>query len=443
MLNVVGLTRKLLPHLRSLSKFGEPATIGHVTPAVTCCVQATYLTGTLPREHGIVGNGWYFRDECEVRFWHQSDKLVQQPRIWSIAKDRNPAFTCANLFWWNAMYSAADFTVTPRPMYPADGRKIPDIWTNPPALRSQLQQKLGQFPLFKFWGPMTSIESTRWIAESAVEVDRQFNPTLSLVYLPHLDYVLQRSGPDSPETMQHLAELDQVVGRLISHFAQNGRVIVLSEYGIEPVSQPVHLNRVLRENGLITVREELGREILDVGASAAFAVADHQVAHVYVNDMGRRGEVKAVLQAIAGVAAVYDRAEQQESGIDHARTGDLLLVAKPGAWFTYYFWKDDALAPDYARTVDIHRKPGYDPVELFTHATPPVIGWKLLKRKLGFRGLLDVIPLDASLVKGSHGAAPTSPETAPIFLSSEKTLVHSSSLQATEICDSILRHVDL
>src|SRR5688572_27553563 len=249
-INAVGLTQSVLagghaPRLAALAGKGRVATIGDVVPAVTCSAQATYLTGAWPGEHGIVGNGWYFRDECEVKFWRQSNNLVQRPKVWDRAKQLDRDFTCANLFWWYAMYSTADYTVTPRPMYPADGRKIPDVWTEPGELRQELQQQLGPFPLFKFWGPATSIESTRWIADAAIFVDRKFDPTLTLVYLPHLDYNFQRFGPNDSRCANDVRELDGEVGKLIDHFSEfDARIIVLSEYGITPVSQPVHINRV-------------------------------------------------------------------------------------------------------------------------------------------------------------------------------------------------------
>jgi predicted AlkP superfamily pyrophosphatase or phosphodiesterase len=448
-LNVVGLTRSLIgehtPRLAMLSERSNVAAIGSVLPAVTTTVQSTYLTGTLPREHGIVGNGWYFRDECEVKFWRQSNHLVQRPKVWDAAKRIDPSFTCANLFWWYAMYSTADYTVTPRPMYPADGRKLPDVWTTPPELRDELQERLGQFPLFKFWGPATSIESSRWIADAALEVDRRFNPTLTLVYLPHLDYVLQRVGPDVAKAARDLAEIDGVVGDLLDHYEQTGaRVIVLSEYGMARVSKPVHLNRVLRENGLLAVREELGRELLDAGASIAFAVADHQVAHVYVNDPGRLDEVRALVEATPGVERVLGEYTKAEAGLDHARSGELVAIAAPNAWFTYYYWLDGARAPDFASTVDIHRKPGYDPAELFIDPTLPAAKLKiaatLLRKKLGFRTLLRVIPTDATLVHGSHGRAPASDDEAPLLLTS-RALEDRPRVAATDVYHLILKHL--
>ncbi|MGI4828361.1 MAG: alkaline phosphatase family protein [Janthinobacterium lividum] len=451
-LNVVGLTPSLLGHATpALSAFaarGKLAAIEAVTPAVTCTAQATYFTGVLPRQHGIVGNGWYFAEECEVKFWRQSNKLVEAPKIWEIAKQRDPGFTCANYFNWYNMYSSVEYSVTPRPMYPADGRKLPDIYTQPAELRDELQRELGTFPLFDFWGPRTSIRSTEWIAKSALQTDARHNPTLSLIYLPHLDYDLQRLGPDHPEIARSLREVDRVCGELIRYYeARKARVLVLSEYGITAVRRPVHLNRVLREHGLIAVREELGRELLDAGASKAFAVADHQVAHVYVNDPARLEEVRRLILGVPGVERVLDAEVKAEVGLDHARSGDLVVVAEADAWFTYYYWLDDRKAPDFARTVDIHRKPGYDPVELFLDPSmrfPKVkVGLKLLKKKLGFRYLMDVIPLDAGLVRGSHGRPTTEAANGPLLVTNEPALLGAETIAATDVANIILEHLDL
>jgi predicted AlkP superfamily pyrophosphatase or phosphodiesterase len=422
------------------------AHIGHVLPAVTTTVQSTYLTGSWPSEHGIVANGWYFRDECEIKFWKQANKLVQRPKIWEAARQIDPSFACANICWWYNMYSTADYAVTPRPMYPADGRKIPDCWTHPPELREWLQRELGQFPLFQFWGPATSINATRWIADAAIKVDERFNPTLTLVYLPHLDYGLQRTGTTPADIPQDLRDLDAECGKLIDYFTGRGaRVIVLSEYGIMPVSRPVHLNRVLRERGLLTARDEMGREVLDAGESKAFAVADHQVAHIYVNDPSRLTDVRTLIESTPGVETVLDESGKRQQHLDHPRSGDLVAVAAPDAWFTYYYWLDDARAPDFARTVDIHRKPGYDPVELFLDpalkAPKAKIAWALAKRKLGFRTLMDVIPLDASLVRGSHGRPPASNKHGPVLLTREKHLLDGQDLAPTDVFHTILLHL--
>ncbi|MBD2615092.1 alkaline phosphatase family protein [Nostoc punctiforme FACHB-252] len=449
-LNVVGLTPSLLgkntPFLSTWAAKGQVVPIKSVLPAVTCSVQATYLTGKLPNEHGIVANGWYFRDECEVKFWRQSNKLVQAPKVWEIAKSIDSNFTCANLFWWYNMYSSVDYAITPRPMYPADGRKLPDIYTHPSDVRSPIQSDLGQFPLFDFWGPKTSINSSQWIANSAKWIEERYSPTLSLVYLPHLDYCLQKFGHDEKRIQKDLLEIDGVCKELIEYYqARNTQVIILSEYGITPVNQAVHLNRILRENNLIAVREELGRELLDFGASIAFAVADHQIAHVYVNDHAYIPKVRSLLEATQGVAQVLDEQGKQAYHLNHPRSGELVAIAAPNTWFTYYYWLDDNKAPDFARTVDIHRKPGYDPVELFLDSQIKFpqgkIALKLLQKQLGFRYLMDVIPLDASIVRGSHGHITTSINEGPLFITHQTHLVDSDIIEPTDVCSLILKHL--
>lgn len=447
-LNVVGLSdRHIGPHtprLAELRRRWHHAPIDPAIPAVTCTAQADYLTGRRPGEHGIVANGWYDRSLAEVHFWKQSNHLVQAPKIWDELKARDPRFTCAKMFWWYNMYSGADWSVTPRPMYPADGRKFFDVYSWPYDLRPALKQALGDFPFATFWGPAAGVQSpqgapdaaTRWIAGSAKWIEQQHSPTLNLVYLPHLDYNLQRLGPAHPAVADDLRRIDAIVGDLLDFFASRGvRPIILSEYGITPVSRPVHLNRVFRERGWITLKEELGLELPDIGNSKAFAVADHQVAHLVVNDPSIRDEVREVVLATPGVAEVFGPADKRILGLDHARSGDLIAVAHEDAWFTYYHWLDEAKAPDFARCVDIHRKPGYDPVELFLDPTIPAVKlkilWRLLQKKLGFRMLMDVIPLDATLVKGSHGARPSSQLDWPLILSEQR--LPGPTLRSTDV----------
>ncbi|HXL69435.1 MAG TPA: alkaline phosphatase family protein [Xanthobacteraceae bacterium] len=447
---VVGLSpRHLGPHtpkLDALARAGAMRPLKTITPAVTCSVQATFMTGSLPREHGIVGNGWLFRDLLEIWLWRQSNRLVGGEKIWEAGKRRDPAFTAANLFWWYNMGASHDVGVTPRPIYKADGRKLPDCYAQPLELREELTAELGPFPLFHFWGPATNTSSSRWIADAALHVRRSRAPTLSLVYLPHLDYDLQRFGPEDPRVAKSLTEIDAVAGDLIADAGRDGaRVIVLSEYGITGVSRPIHINRALREAGFLRVRAEEGEEHLDVPQSRAFAVSDHQIAHIYVNDPRLIGEVKAIVGDLPGVERVFDAAEQRELALDHPRSGELVAIAEPDAWFTYYYWLDDARAPDFARTVEIHRKPGYDPVELFLDPAirfPKLaIGARLLKRALGFRALMDVIPLDATLVKGSHGRPTENEADGPLFISSEPHLVTDTPLAAADVKRLILAHV--
>ena len=453
-LNVVALSRSVLsertPHLNALIERGATTTLVPDLPAVTCTSQSSMLTGLPVREHAVVANGWYDRKHQEPRFWKQSNRLVHGTKVWETARDRDPECTCANLFWWFNMYSSADVSVTPRPQYRADGTKVPDCYSHPARWRDELQAALGPFPLFRFWGPLAGIESSRWIADAARMTDERFDPTLSLVYLPHLDYALQKHGPGSPEALDAAGEIDAVVGGLVEHYESRGAsVLVVSEYGIEPVKEggAVHPNRVLREAGLIAVREEHGRELLDCGASRAFALADHQVAHVYCSDDESRECARAALESAPGVERVLGRDEQRELGLDHERAGELLVVCEPGCWCTYYFWTDDARAPDFARTVDIHRKPGYDPCELFIDpaiALPKLrLAGKLAKKKLGFRTLMDVIPLDASLVRGTHGRVEVEEPYAPILIEPEDGVLSErhSAMPMRGVHDVILEHM--
>ena len=448
-LDIVALSSRVVgehtPFLKSWIEGKKKAIIEPVLPAVTCSAQSVYLTGKYPSEHGIVGNGWYFYDECEIKFWRQSNRLVRSPKIWDHLKAENPEFTCANLFWWYNMYSSVDYAVTPRPLYPADGRKLPDCHSQPMELRDRLQKELGQFPLFSFWGPNTNISATQWIADAAKKVDEWYNPTLNLIYLPHLDYGLQRHGIDFEKIGKDLQEIDQVAEDLITYFEKQGaEVLLLSEYGITNVNQPIHINRILRSAGWIQVKYELGLETVDAGTSQAFAVADHQVAHVHIQNEAIFEEVKSLLRSTPGIEKVLDKNDQVEYGLDHKRSGDLVVVADKNSWFTYYFWMDDAKAPDYARCVDIHRKPGYDPVELFLDPKIKVpllkVGSKVLKKKLGFRYLMDVIPLDAGLVKGAHGRIPEEDIDKP-FIVGGKGLISHQKIEAGDVYDLIYHAV--
>lgn len=450
--NVVGLTTDLLsaehtPSLWALAKDGAQRPIETILPAVTCSVQSTFLTGALPSQHGIVGNGWYFRDVAEVLFWRQSNHLVTAEKVWETAKKRDASFTCAQMFWWFNMHSSADVAVTPRPLYPSDGRKIPDIYTEPKELRDELIQRLGQFPLFHFWGPKADIISTDWIASSSLDVFDRKNPTLSLIYLPHLDYNLQRLGPDDPKVKDDVRAVDAVVGRIVDHVrAKGARVVVLSEYGITKVTGAIHINRALRDAKLLRIREELGTEKLDAGGSEAFAVVDHQVAHVYVKKKERIPEVKRLIEQLAGVERVLEGDAKRQAGLDHPRSGELVAISNADRWFSYYFWNDDRLAPDYARTVDIHRKPGYDPVELFVDPKIPFpalkVGLRLAQKRLGFRYLMDVIPLDTSLVKGSHGRLTERLEAGPVLISSEgRFMPERRGVPAADVKALLMRHL--
>jgi predicted AlkP superfamily pyrophosphatase or phosphodiesterase len=447
---VVGLNESLIgdwsPNLRRFCAEGRTRKLMPVLPAVTCSVQSSMLTGGSISEHGIVANGWFDRRANEVRFWKQSNRLVGGEKVWETARKRDPRFTCLNMFWWYNMYSSADYSVTPRPIYKADGRKIPDCYSHPAALRDELQSELGQFPLFKFWGPASSIESSRWIADATVVAHKKLDPTLTLVYLPHLDYALQKLGPDHQDITEHVAQIDEVVGDLLSYFdSRSIQSIILSEYGIEPVSQCVPINRILREENCIAIREEMGAELLDAGASQAFAIADHQIAHVYVKNAQNIDRIRDICKKVPGIDQVLDKNAQSKLRIDHQRSGDLVVVAAEGHWFSYHYWLDDSKAPDFARTVDIHRKPGYDPCELLIDpaiSSPKLkIALKLLKSKLRFRTLMDVIPLDTSLVKGSHGRIDTHESIQPVMVTKRDLKGLPEEVPCQKVRDVILQHL--
>jgi predicted AlkP superfamily pyrophosphatase or phosphodiesterase len=464
-INVVGLTEALIgehtPRIAEFVRRGALAKVAPAFPAVTCTAQSNYLTGATPSQHGIVGNGWFNRELSEIHFWKQSNHVVAAPKIWDELRARDPKATVANCFWWFNMYSSVDYSITPRPMYPADGRKFFDVYSWPYSIRTEIKKDLGEFPFFGFWGPAAGIRTpqgsadcaSRWIAESAKWIENKHSPTLNLVYLPHLDYNLQRHGvfgaPGKilPQIIPNLRAIDSIVGDLIEFFSKRGVcVVVLSEYGITNVDTPIHLNRIFRAHGWITVKDELGLEMLDVGNSKVFAVTDHQVAHIYINDRSLESKVRDVLaKDIPLDVTVLGAAEKSAVGLNHPRAGDLIAIAPENAWFTYYYWLDDARAPDFARCVDIHRKAGYDPVELFIDPKIPLpklkIAWRLLQKKLGFRMLMDMIPLDASLVKGSHGARPREKKDWPVFITERPTLPGAGELESKDVYHALLRHI--
>jgi predicted AlkP superfamily pyrophosphatase or phosphodiesterase len=442
-LDVVGLTPRLLAHmprLRAVADAGFRAALDPVLPAVTCSVQSTFLTGEPPAGHGIVGNGWYFRDLGEVLLWRQHNALVGGEKLWQTARRRRPGYTVANVCWWYAMGADVDWTVTPRPIYRADGRKEPDCYTDPPELHDALTDQLGTFPLFTYWGPGAGLPSSRWICRAAEQVMATHDPDLTLVYVPHLDYDLQRYGPSDPRADRAAAELDAVLAPLLdAATARGATVVALSEYGITDVRRPVDVNRLLRAEGLLRVYTQDGMEYLDPWTSRAFAVADHQVAHVYVRDPADLPAVAKTCAGLPGVAEVLDADGKAANGLDHPRSGELVLVAEPDAWFTYYYWLDDARAPDFARLVEIHRKPGYDPAELLFDPADPGgakrrAALALARKKLGMRYLMSVVGLDAGAraVRGSHGRLPDDPADGPVLLCSDPSAARAR-VAATDV----------
>ena len=428
LINAVGLTPRLLaiaPRLRELASRGWMKPLGEVIPAVTCTAQASILTGLPPQGHGVVGNGWFFRDTGEVRFWQQSNALIQAEPLYVTARKRRAEagrpLTVAKLFWWFNQGAAVDLSVTPKPYYASDGNKAFGIAGTPDGLTDRLEIELGKFPFHTFWGPGAGLACTPWIARCAAALLRDERPDLTLVYLPHLDYDPQRFGRSGSNLPRLVLELDDACAPLLDQAKASGaRVWVVSEYGHCDVTRHVEPNRVLRRAGLLGVRPGPFGEIFDPFTSRAFAVCDHQVAHVHVKDPSDIPRVIDLLTAEPGVARLLAGEARAEVGLDHPRSGEIVALSEPDAWFAYPFWLDDAKAPDYARTVDIHRKPGYDPCELFLDpklVAPKLrIARRLLAKKLGFRTLFDVISLDPSLVRGSHGLRAARPEDRPLLI---------------------------
>jgi predicted AlkP superfamily pyrophosphatase or phosphodiesterase len=431
LINAVGLTQRLLAHapqLAALAQAGWQVRLREPMPAVTCTAQATILTGQPVKEHGVVANGWLFRDTAEVRFWQQSNRLMQAEPVYEALRrahaQAGQPFTTAKLFWWFNQGAAVDISVTPKPHYGVDGDKRFGITGTPVGQAEQLERDLGKFPFPSFWGPSAGLPCTQWIARAAAQILTPkvgAPPTFTLVYLPHLDYDPQRHGPQGCDMAKLVGQLDAACAPLLDTAKQIGaRVWVVSEYGHCQVEQVALPNVALRLAGLLNVRSGPFGDQLDLHTSRAFAVCDHQLAHIYVANKEDRPRVRDVLKATPGVGRVLMSEEREQYDLQHYRSGELIALAKADAWFAYPFWLDERYAPDYARTVAIHHKPGYDPCELFYN---PKQFWprgrallRYAQKQLGFRTRFDVVPLDPTLVKGSHGLPAVMPDERPVLI---------------------------
>ncbi|MBW2349403.1 MAG: alkaline phosphatase family protein [Deltaproteobacteria bacterium] len=380
-----------IPHLRGLFENGRLYRTRTVFPALTLPVQASVTTGLAPAAHGVVANGFYFPEQYQVAFWEQASSLVRGERVWERLKAKDPSIKTALLFFQNSLYASSDVVITPKPLHTEEGL-VQWCYSKPVGLYESLCQEIGAFELMHYWGPLASIESSRWIARAAVQVLDRERPDLMFVYLPHLDYCSQKMGPEVPEILDELALVDEAVGIVVEGVRDLGLYeetvfVVFSEYTFSEVRGDVSLNRVLRDEGFLRVREINGREYLDLELSPAFAMVDHQVAHVYTKP-GMEAPVRRLLEDTPGVDRVMDRKEQAVEGVDHPRSGDLVAVSARDRWFSYPWWHDADREPDFARHIDIHRKPGYDPLELFFE-----------------EGTLE-ISRDTDLIHGSHGYPP-------------------------------------
>lgn len=379
-----------MPRLSALASDGKTVGLSASFPAVTCSVQANLTTGVLPDKHGVVANGFFYRDKGEVEMWTAWNEAVQAPQIWDRLHEADPQLTSAAWFPMLIKGAGADYICTPAPIHNPDGSESLWCYTKPTELYGELRDTFGHFPLMKFWGPLASIESTKWIVDSAVHAAKKYQPRFSYIYLPHLDYAAQKFGPDSPQAIQALTALDNLIGQLLDGYNAAGLTdslwLAASEYVITSVERVSYPNRLLRENGLLTLNDDgEGHELLDVASSSAWALVDHQFAHVFVKNKTDVPRLVELFRNDECVAEILVGEERAKYALNHDRSGEIVLIAQPDAWFAYYWWIDDNKAPKFARTVDIHRKPGYDPVEMFidmpTKSTP----------------------LDATLVRGSHG----------------------------------------
>ena len=411
-IDIVGLEKRhiseaLTPNICKISRGGETRNLETVFPAVTCTVQSSLLSGTYPEVHGIISNGLFDKQNHAVSFWEQSSNLVQADRIWDTLKMSGSSYKTAVLFWQNTMYSNADIVLTPRPLH-LDESMIMWCYSKPAGFYEKIAEKIGKFDLTSYWGPFTSRKSSEWIEQATELVLENERPNFLFTYIPHLDYSFQKNGTSYNNLKDDLKFVDDLVGRLIKKVSDLGIIedtqfIIFSEYGFTNVCSDIPLNTILRENDVLSVRGIEGLEYLDLEYSKAFAMVDHQVAHIYIKE-NYRNSVRKILEGIKGVDLILDDELKQRFRINHVRSGDLIAVSDKDKWFSYYWWFEPLKAPSFARKVDIHRKPGYDPVELFFDPTTKSI------------------PLNGKLIKGSHGRLSSQHESGPVYVSNMKNI---------------------
>jgi hypothetical protein len=429
LLSVPGLRKQdiaAMPALKQLLSSGEQTNLVPSFPAVTCPVQANMTTGKLPAEHGVVANGFYWRDKGAVEMWTAWNECIQQPQIWDVLHKRDPAITSAVWFPLHSKGCGADYICTPAPIHNPDGSESLWCYTKPTEAYGHYRDRLGHFPLQHFWGPLANIKSTAWIVDSAIINAREQRPNFSYIYLPHLDYAAQKSGPDSDAAKNALADLDGVLAWLFEemHVIYGNEPplwLVASEYTILPVNHVTYTNRVLREAGLLKIKDTPDGEQLDLAGSDAWALVDHQFSHVFTSGEAATAKVSDLFRGREGISEVLVGDDLAKYGLNHERSGQVVLVSAANSWQAYYWWLDDAKAPKFARTVDIHRKPGYDPVEMH------------------FDFKTKSIPLDARLVKGAHGAPPRDESQRGVILSSQRGVLVGQALTDTDVFELVLR----
>ncbi len=342
-------------------------------PALTCPIQATLRTGLPPQAHTLLANGFYDKHTRRTAFWEQSSALVKGARIWE--KTRTSDHRIGMYFFQQSLGEAVDELLSPAPIHTHGGGLIMATYQKPPSLL----KKQNPVPLWRYWGPLASPQVGNTIASALAErIRRGDAPETMLVYLPTLDYDLQRYGVSSSKIERSIRLFCQQLETLVAAARDDQReVTILGDYVISDVTaSPVYLNSHLAEAGYFRTREIKGMLYPDFHETTAFALCDHQVALIYAQ-ADAVSHVQPLLEGCPGVAKV------------HAGVGDVafILEAEKGTWFAYPWWTHPQQAPDYATHVDIHNKPGFDPCEL-------------LFGKMPFS-----ISLDASRIRGTHGRA--------------------------------------
>ena len=403
-----------LPTLRAMTSDGTVASLIPSFPAVTCPVQSNLTTGTLPNRHGIVANGLYWNasqseTNKQIEMWTMPNAAVQAPQIWDVLQTENGRKTAV---WFALMskYCGATHVCNFAPIHNPDGSESLWCYTKPYLFYGELRDRFGHFPVKHYWGPLAGLPASKWITDAAIAGAEKFRPDFLFVYIPRLDYTPQKFGANAPQLQSDLEELDTLFGDLrhglTAAYDEEPTWLVVGEYAMTDVDSVVYPNRVLREFGTLTIDERDGRECLDTTKSRAFALCDHQFSHIFFNDADPTliAKVADRFRKEEGIDEVLVGSDLVKYGLDHPRSGQIVLVSEPNSWQAYYFWIDDAKAPAYAGTVDIHRKPGYDPVELF------------------FDRETMSVPLDAALIRGSHGAPVRDASQKALFVCSDASV---------------------
>ena len=393
-IDIVGLEEKhlnsgLLPTISAFAEKGESSKMKPVFPAVTSTVQTSFLSGEYPNRHGIISNGFMDRETYNVSFWEQYNSLVKVPRIWDIIKNKNINFKTAVLFWQNTLYSNSDIIITPKPIHLENEMEM-WCYSKPVGYYEEIMKQIGEFDLSSYWGPLASSLSSEWITKAAQYTIEKSRPNFMFTYIPHVDYSAQRFGKESNQVSDDLVLADSIVEKIIdstkkSKTYENTQFIIFSEYSFNNVNCAIPINIILRNNGLLNVRKIGDKEYVDFEFSQAFAVVDHQIANIYLKSPQDKERIVSILKKISDIDIIITGVEKKFFNIDHERAGDIIVVANRDKWFSYYWWYDENIAPSFTRMVDIHRKPGYDPLELFFDSK---------KRS---------IPFDTGLLKASHG----------------------------------------